>query len=315
LKTVPFSERRLFQARALPDVQKVCPVMLASVLWRNPDSGYHYDITLFGVQRDRNPFFQDEISQKEQIFSLPDGVLYDSESAAYCGNVKQNLKKQGVLNSEINRKRIRVMGTFTMGRTLNNSGAALAGFETFCRLTNRASDQINFGTIELEKGSDPIKAAAQLNKILPEDVEVISKTEFMNREINFWEAATPVGYIITGGMIIAMLVGAIILYQILYTDINDHLKEYATLKALGLNNLFFISLILQESLILLGLSFLPSLSVCYVLFRFTWWYAGIPAGLSLTDTFTALILSGIMCASAGYFATRCLRHADPADIF
>ncbi len=151
--------------------------------------------------------------------------------------------------------------------------------------------------------------------VLPEDVEVITRGELLRREQTFWKETTPIGFITTSGMIMAMLVGAVIVYQILYTDINDHLKEYATLKALGLNNRFFRNLILQESAILLGIAFVPGLGLCALLFRFAVWKAGIPTHLSFTNTFIALGLAAIMCLGAGFFATRRLRSADPAEIF
>jgi len=61
---------------------------------------------------------------------------------------------------------------------------------------------------------------------------VLTLDEFAAREREYWKQALP-SPIFGFGVAIGFLVGAVIVYQILYTDVSDHLPEYATLKAMG----------------------------------------------------------------------------------
>lgn len=202
-----------------------------------------------------------------------------------------------------------------MGKSLAAYGNVLCGMNTFYRLTNRSLNKINLGILTLRKGADLEKTARHLSSVLPKDVEVITQKTLLLREEKFWRNTTPIGFFATAGMIIAMFVGAVIIYQILYTDINDHIKEYATLKALGMNNQFFLKLVLHESILLVVIGFFPALIFCHFLFKLTVMLVGVPTRLELGSTLFVFILSTLMCMGAGFFATRRLYSADPSDVF
>ena len=56
-----------------------------------------------------------------------------------------------------------------------------------------------------------------------------------------------------------MLVGLVIVYQVLSTDVADHLREYATFKAMGYPHRFFLGIVFEEALILGVIGFVPGL--------------------------------------------------------
>ena len=116
-------------------------------------------------------------------------------------------------------------------------------------------------------------------------------------------------------MIIGFLVGAVIVYQILYTDVSDHLPEYATLKAMGYSDLYLIGVILQEAVLLAALGFLPGFLLASGFYSFFKSVTFLPIGMKLSRAITVLFLTVIMCGGAGAIALRKLRAADPADIF
>jgi len=62
-------------------------------------------------------------------------------------------------------------------------------------------------------------------------VNVMTKQQFLDKEFAFWNTATPIGYIFALGTVMGFIVGMIICYQILFSDISDHMREFATLKA------------------------------------------------------------------------------------
>jgi len=182
-------------------------------------------------------------------------------------------------------------------------------------LSGAPSGTINFGMIRLKPGADPEAVAERLRKIVPEDVSVLTRGQLIRREQVYWQNNTPVGFITIAGMILAMFVGAVIVYQILYTDINDHLKEYATLTAIGLGPGYFVKFILTESLILLVIGFIPGLLITALLFLLAESSAELPTRITLFDTALVFCMAAIMCLIAGFLATRRLRSVDPADIF
>ena len=57
-----------------------------------------------------------------------------------------------------------------------------------------------------------------------------------------------------------LVVGMIIVYQILFADIADHLAEYATLKAMGYTNRYLAAVVLMEATILAVVGFVPGVA-------------------------------------------------------
>jgi putative ABC transport system permease protein len=116
-------------------------------------------------------------------------------------------------------------------------------------------------------------------------------------------------------MIVGMLVGAIVVYQILHSDVNDHLKEYATLKAIGLGSSFFTVLVLEEALILVALGTAPALLLTGLLNYYARTYGNLRAYLEPLQVSWVLLAVSATALIAGYLATRKLRTADPASVF
>ena len=157
--------------------------------------------------------------------------------------------------------------------------------------------------------------AAALAKYLPDDVRVYTRQAFLDYEMQYWRERTPIGFVITASMAVALIVGAVIVYQILYTDVNDHLEEYATLKSIGFRDSYFTSVILQESVILSVFGFIPGTLFTWGLFYLTRHIAHMATYLSLANCGIIFGLTLFMCLAAGALATRKLRHANPAEIF
>ncbi len=82
---------------------------------------------------------------------------------------------------------------------------------------------------------------AELQRILPKDVLVFTRQEIIERDRDYWISATSIGFMFTMGVIVSLVVGVVIVYQILYTDIASHMKQYATLKAMGYNKRFLFA--------------------------------------------------------------------------
>jgi putative ABC transport system permease protein len=112
-----------------------------------------------------------------------------------------------------------------------------------------------------------------------------------------------------------VLVGIVIVYQILSTDVADHLKEYATFKAIGYKQAFFLGIVFEEALILAVLGFIPGTLAAMGIYKLLALKSGLPVGLTLGRALLVFIGTIVACSISGAIATRRLSQADPADLF
>lgn len=111
------------------------------------------------------------------------------------------------------------------------------------------------------------------------------------------------------------IVGAIIVYQVLFTDVSEHLHEYATLRAMGYKNRFVSGIVLQQAAILAVLGYIPGVAVVYWLYGKASAATNLPLYLTTERTLTVFVLTLGMCAISGLLAVRKVRRLDPADVF
>jgi putative ABC transport system permease protein len=312
----PFTRRRLLQAQALPEVADVAPLYTAFTRWRNPVDGQYKQLFALGIDKSDNPFLFPEVVEGIGKLSSAEDVLYDGLSSREFGPVAEMFARDGVVASEIENQRVQVRGVFSMGKTLAASGHVLMGMDAFHRLLqHRPHSMINVGNVRLRPGADPLAVRIKLEDYLDDDVQVLTKEAFVHFEQVYWRDRTPVGFVTVAAMLVGMMVGGVIVYQILYTDINDHLHEYATLKAIGWQDKYFFVMIMIQSLILLAIGFVPGTIITMGLNYLARTIACIPAYATPTGTAIVFLLSMLMCMGAASLAVRRLRTADPADLF
>jgi putative ABC transport system permease protein len=167
----------------------------------------------------------------------------------------------------------------------------------------------------VKPGHDPVAVRDGLRKFLPDDVEVLTKADLVAREMRYWAATTPIGFVFNFGVVIGVVVGAIIVYQILFADISEHLPEYATLKAMGFTNGYVVSVVVQQACLLAALGYVPGLLVSLGLYHVTASATRLPMDLSLGTGVFVLVLTIAMCVASAGIAMRKVRSADPAEIF
>ncbi len=186
----------------------------------------------------------------------------------------------------------------------------------FARLfPNRKLHEIDLGLVELAPGADPRAVQARLRERLPKDVQVLTREEFVALEVSYWNGSTPIGYVFTFGAIMGVVVGAIIVYQILFSDVQDHLREYATLRAMGYPQSFLCGVVLREAAILALLGFLPGVAATLWLYVHAGAATRLPIEMTVLRGVAVWLLASVMCGLSGLLAVRKLRSADPAGVF
>ncbi len=311
-----FSQKRLYQALDLQSVESVHPIYVDYTSWKNPQTGIPRNLLVIGINPQHNVFKLPGLEENLDKIKLPNVVLYDRSSRKEYGPIAAQFEQGNNVRAEVRRKLVKVGGLFTLGASFGADGNLITSDVNFLRIfLNRQSGLIDIGLIKLKPGADVNLVARQLKSYLDKDVQVLTKQEFIDFERNFWESSTAIGFIFTLGTIMGFIVGTVIVYQILYTEVSDHLVEYATLKAIGYSHNYFLVVILQEALILAVLGYLPGLAFSLFIYEQARAATLLPVFMSTSRAIMVLILTILMCFISGTIAVKKLKSADPADIF
>ncbi|MEO3703553.1 ABC transporter permease DevC [Trichormus azollae] len=312
----PFSQRRLYKALDLPAVQSVHPIYLDYTSWKNPITGRPRNILTFGINPEFNVFDLPGVEENLHKLKLPDVVLFDRSSRLEYGPIAADFDQGKNVTAEVRRRKIKVTGLFTLGASFGADGNLITSDVNFLRLfTTRQRGLIDIGLIKLKPGADPNQVAAYLQTYLPTDVNILTKQEFIDYERKYWASSTAIGFIFTLGTIMGFIVGTVIVYQILYTEVTDHLSEYATLKAIGYTQNYLLTVIIQEAFMLAVLGYIPGFACALFMYHVARDATLLPVLMSYERAIMVLILTIFMCFISGIIAMRKLRSADPADIF
>jgi len=313
-----FTRRRLYQAMDVPGVATAEPMYNSLVTWRNPQTRLKTQVMIIGFNPDKPAFDLPEVNQNIDAIKLPDTILFDEATRGTYDQVIAQIKQGKVVTTEIQGRTITIANVFKVGASFAADGTLMTSDQNFLRLFSRQdSGSTNLGLIRLKPGYEPEKVAEQLKYHLrnANDVKVLTKAEFIEFEKAYWQTNTPIGFIFSLGTAMGFIVGVIIVYQVLSTDVNAHMKEYATFKAMGYRNLFLLSVVFEEAIILAILGFIPGAAISTGLYALTRNATNLPLYMTVARAIQVLIMTIIMCMISGAVATRKVQSADPADMF
>ena len=312
-----FPRRRLYQTLAVNGVDAVTPIYLGFQIWKNPVNKNTRQIMTIGFNpADKQLFQLPGVAENLDKMQLPDTYLFDTKSRDQFGPIAKMFESGQRVQTEVGGRKIEVGGLFTLGASFGADGNMMTSDTNFIRMFNkRDKGLIDVGVVKLKPGTDVQSTINAMEAYLPKDVKVFSKAQFIEFERDYWQTGTSIGFIFTLGTIMGFIVGIVIVYQILYTDVADHLSEYATLKAMGYTDFYLLTVVFQEALILSIVGFCPGMFAAVGLYTITRNATNLPLIMTVARATTVLILTMIMCTISGAIAVRKLRAADPADMF
>ena len=306
----------MYQAMDVSGVKKVQPLYGNLATWKNPQTRSKTSIQVIGLNPEQTILELPEVNQQLDQLKLPDFFLFDRDSRGDYQEVITQIEQGKSVTTEIGRRTITVNGLFTLGASFEADVTLITSNENFLRLfPERGAGSVSLGLIQLEPGYDPQQIATALKAHLPNDIFVMTHEEFIAFEENYWKVETASGSIFSFGVFMGFLVGVIIVYQVLSNNVNTHLREYATFKAIGYQNLYLLGIIFEEAIILAILGFVPSVVVALHFCRVVGKASNLPLYMPIARALLVLILTAIMCVISGAIATRKLQAADPADLF
>ena len=311
-----FPERRLIQTMAEPEVESVSPVHWNFVLWRNPETRSTRSLLALGFEPDDALFVDSMVADQSASLRQKGRVLFDSRSRPEFGPVAERFNAGQVVESEVAGQRLRVSGLVELGPSFGADGNLITSRETFrSLLPSTARGSIELGLIRLRDGADPDAVADRLRAWLPNDVTVFSKKAFIEFEKNYWRSSTAIGFIFSLGAAMGFVVGCVIVYQILYGDVSDHLPEYATLMAMGYPLRDLLAVVVREGLMLALVGYVPAYAAGEGLYALIRGSTQLPVGMSLQRAVLVFSMILVMCLGSALVAMRKLADADPAEIF
>jgi len=311
-----FSQRRLYQARGVPGVESVSPVYFGVASFENPLTHGARGIFVMGVDPRQPALRLPGLAEGLDAIARQDHFLSDAHARPEYGPIADRVRAAGRTVADVNYREIVIAGLYALGTSFGIDGSLVTSETNFLRLfPERQRGLIELGAVRLAPGADPVAVRDAIRARVESDVLVLTRAEFRAKEVAYWDAATPIGYVFSFGVIVGLVVGGIIVYQILFADVNDHLPEYATLKAMGYSNASLAGVVLQQAVILATLGFLPATGLAVLLYRVSGDATRLPLAMTPGRAAFVFALTLAMCSVSALLALRKVRSADPAEIF
>ena len=311
-----FPRRRLYQAMDIPGVESAEPIYIGSIGWRNPQNKAKTSMTIIGFNPDKPVFDLPEVNSQLDKVKIPYTVLFDQASRGEYDQLIPQIQQGKTITTEIERNTVTIGGLFSVGASFADDGALITSDQNFMRLfPKKQPGMVSLGVVELKEGTDAEQVRSYLNAYLADDVKAYTYEEYVDVEVKYIQKSTAIGFVFSLGTMMGFIVGIVIVYQVLSTDVNDHMAEYATFKAMGYKNSYLLGVVFEEAIILSIIGFIPSIAIAMGLYRLTAMATALPIFLPVSRAIIVFILTVIMCSISGAIATRKLQSADPADIF
>jgi putative ABC transport system permease protein len=322
-----FPIARINQARSVAGVAGAYPLyteLTMSVL-KNLTPGKRskgYAIRSIGFRLEDPVFRSAEIAVEAVKLRRPGTALIDVRSKRK--NFDFPLEAPETLSSypaELAGKRVQLVGTFEMGTDFAHDGNLVMSAKNFAELypyRKQFGDPlsvVDLGLVNVAEDANVEEIRDLLDRLLEDDVWVYTRAEFRSKEIEFWDQSTPIGIVFAAGKVIGFIVGMVICYQVIYSDISDHMSEFATLKAMGYSSWYFVRMIVVEAMLLSIVGFVPGLLVSWGLYGVLADATGLQLRMTWDTSSLVLMLTVAMCIASGLLAVRKLLAADPANLF
>ncbi len=346
--TLPLPLERLTQARAVKGVARAEALLTRSVLWRSP-TGTIAPVRLYGFNPNGQLFANWKLSQGQltalntpytfmveranrsslnilhlgesgTIGSLPAklvGLTEDTQSMASSTYLFTSLETAtayattGFNSSVICRRGID--GDFNcLNDFQSNPLAAAAAAPPLRRLS--LSDTLSFVLVQANAGEDITTLKQRLEAALP-GTRALTRQEMSFITQDYWQRRTGIGFVLGLGAVVGIVVGIVVVSQILYASVSDHIREFGTLKAMGASDWVIYRVITEQALWMAILGYLPSMALCIGLGYWTVAAKGIMILITPATAAGVLGITIVMCVGSALFAIQKVTHVDPAIVF
>ncbi len=346
--TMPIALERMVQTEKVPGVERAEALIFRNARWRDPVENKIHAVTVVGSDPQGqlfNPWniVKGNLQDLKQPYTI---MLDESKLKALKVHNLGDKAKIGGLDARLvgitkgTQSIVSNSFVFTSLRTGNAYVNAPIKTQTFCQLEQddvnctqsyddaKASNQpppeprqlnladpITYVLVKAKPNQDVLELKQKLMEALPDDVEVHTREEMSNTMQNFWQKRTGVGFVLSLGAGVGFLVGMVVVGQILYSSVTDHLKEFGTLKAMGASDWVIYGIIIEQALWMAVLGYLPGMALCLGVASWASATQGILILITPISALGVLGLTVVMCVGAAFFAIQKVTKVDPAIVF
>jgi putative ABC transport system permease protein len=305
-----FPLSQLERVRNSPDVAEATPIYFGIAKWKSGEGDLWPDVFMIGFDPASHIFIPDSINGQSAMLDQVDTVLVDSSTRPMFGPLGTGRLV------EIDDRKVTIGGQYVLGTGFMGFGVALTSTANFARLfPQRGSAIVNLGVIRLKAGVDPGRAAGDLQKLAGSGARIFTRQELAAHETAYWTTRTSVGIIFGSGLLISLVVGVMIVYQIVSTQVGQQLPQFATLKAIGYRDRSLAATVSAMSLLIVIAGFIPALAAASGLYSVIRQETVLPVMMSEMRLLAVFAAALGMALISALLSVRVLRHADPADVF
>lgn len=341
---IPFSH--LIQAQQVADVERAEALILAGTIWRHAAGDINL-VRVIGFDPKGQLFIPKNITQGSlSALRQPYSVMVDATNLTSLdvrrvgdGAEVASLPARVVGFTQGNRSIVSNPFMFTSLQSANAYAYSGQTAHVSCKLqsgsediqcTNTyvkpqlnstptpkqlaASDTITYVLVRAKPGQDLQALKRKLEAALP-GTHAYTGAELTEKTQAFWQKRTGVGFILSLGAVVGVIVGAIVVGQILYSFVSDHLQEFGTLKAIGVSNWAIYGVIVEQALWMAVLGYLPGMLLCYGVAHWTFATQGIMILITPATAIAVFGITVVMCLGSAVFAIHKVTRVDPAVVF
>lgn len=300
----------------MPGVAEATPLFIGNLPFTLED-GSSVSLLSFGIDASQQGFAAPDLAPKLAQLSLENTVLPDEGTRGMPADVVAGLIDGATFRFETGGITLTAVGTMDVGGGFLADGMLVMSDQTFLRVfPSRTSGAPNHILIRIDDNVIVDTVIARLEAALPDtNIRIQSMEGSAANDLAYMATERPTGIIFGFGVFMGILVGLVIVYQVLSTDVADHLGEYATFKAMGYDQGFFLGIVFEEALILAVIGFVPGFLVSLGLYAGLVSFTGLPVEMDATRALLVFFGTLAACSLSGAIATRRLASADPADLF
>jgi len=310
----PFPFRDLEAARAVPGVASAWPLYADwhHLFWRNPADGKDFLVRVFAFDPGQPVLSLPELDANLRDLRNLDTAIVDRRGRRFLG------MDPPPPAAELNGSKIKIIGSFALGPDFENDGTVVVGDRTFAKLLpglRGGPPDVELGAIKLMPGSDPTAVQQAITAAVPAEVAVLTKAQLLELERKFQADVSSAGPIFVMGTLVGFIVGMLIAYQIIYTDVAEQQPQYATMKAIGYRTRYLVQVVLEQATLSALAGWVPAVLVSVLLFRIVGQLALLPLHMTVELALVSLLLTLGMCLLSAVLAVRRVISADPAEVF
>jgi putative ABC transport system permease protein len=311
----------LYAARGVEGVNSAAPFYESAIQVINPTTGHALTCWIYAFSPAMPVFSDPEINSQLDVLRISERALIDLRSRNELGTIAARVPGEKRVDLILPipavsvQPVVKVEGVFNLGPTITVDGALITSDLNFYRFLAIPLDRVTLGVVELLPGYDPLAVKLRIQRLLGDRARVFLKDEFIKNEQSYYARATPIGFIFGAGLGVGVVVGIVFISQVLHTMVNDNMREYATLRAIGYGQRFLVIVVTIVAVAISVIAYIPSVVISFFIYRFAGGATRLPMHLTvgyLTEVFVVVITMALV---ATVLSTNKLKQVDPVDLF